>query len=449
MPSDEAPIPETPADPQPDPWASPQGDPAISLTVVDGATLPTVTDDAVPSVVVDGATLPTVTEDAVPPTVIEDAIPSAVAESADSATVADGVPLPIGPGAAPRPEDAIPAPTVTLDKPIAPDAPAGFAQPVAPVPPGWSSPAAATAASAPHDPWAAPADIPAPSTSAPSSSSVHDRMTVVSMPGVDASGPVPADSGGPTSPQAAATTQPWAGPGAFAPPGGWPPAGASIPAPNPFAPPAPDAPSTPHASYPPPAAGAPYAAPGAAVPPPPISPEGPGQVPYGYPQYPAYQGAHAYPGVGYPAPDAGYPGVGHPAPGAGYAWPVMAAPPSNGMGIAAMVLGICAAALFCLWPLAILLGIMAVIFGSIGRVKARRGEATNPGHALAGIICGVVGILLGIGFIVLIIVAPGSDDYDSDPDPFDDGYSTSLSLTLPAGADGAASVTDAMPRRTH
>ncbi|MDX3548916.1 DUF4190 domain-containing protein [Streptomyces europaeiscabiei] len=449
MPSDEAPIPETPADPQPDPWASPQGDAATSLTVVDGATLPTVTEDAIPSVVVDGATLPTVTEGAVRPTVIEDAIPSTVTEGTDFPTVADGVPLPIGPGAAPRPEDAIPAPTVTLDKPVAPDASAGSAEPVAPVPPGWSSPAAATAASAPRDPWAAPADTPAPSTPAPSSSSVHDRMTVVSMPGVDGSGPVSADSGGPASPQAPAAPQPWAGPGAFAPPGGRPAAGSTTPAPNPFAPPAPNAPGTPHASYPPPAVGAPYAAQGAAVPPPPLSPEGPGQVPYGYPQYPAYPGAHAHPGAGYPAPNAGYLGAGHPAPGAGYAWPVMAPPPSNGMGIAAMVLGICAAALFCLWPLAILLGIMAVIFGSIGRVKARRGEATNPGHALAGIICGVVGILLGIGFIVLIIVAPGSDGYDSDPDPFDDGYSTSLSLTLPAGADDVASVTDAMPRGTH
>jgi hypothetical protein len=106
----------------------------------------------------------------------------------------------------------------------------------------------------------------------------------------------------------------------------------------------------------------------------------------------------------------------------------MASPPSNGTGMAAMVLGICAAALFCLWPLAILLGIMAVIFGSIGRVKARRGEATNPGHALAGIICGAVGILLGIGILVLLVVVPGSGDFDPDPAPVDDGYATSLSL---------------------
>ncbi|WP_234386879.1 DUF4190 domain-containing protein, partial [Streptomyces scabiei] len=170
----------------------------------------------------------------------------------------------------------------------------------------------------------------------------------------------------------------------------------------------------PSLSYPPPAAGVPYAP----VPPPPLAPDGPGQTPYGYAQYPAaYPSGHTHPGFG------------HPAPGAGYPWPAMAPPPSNGMGITAMVLGICAAALFCLWPLAILLGIMAVIFGSIGRVKARRGEATNPGHALAGIICGAVGILLGIGIIVLLIVVPGSGDFDPGPAPVDDGCSTSLSLS--------------------
>jgi hypothetical protein len=196
-----------------------------------------------------------------------------------------------------------------------------------------------------------------------------------------------------------------------------PPAGAQAPTPgsgNPFAPPAADA------AFPPPAGGAPFAAPapnapyaqqpihgspGAPVPPPPISPDGPWQVPYGYPLHP-----------------------GHHAPG--YGWPGLKPPPSNGLGIAALVLGICAAVLFCLWPVAIVGGVLAVIFGFIGRAKARRGEATNPGHALAGLICGAIGVLLGVGFIVLLIMASDSSPDGSDTDPFDDGYSTSLSLVL-------------------
>jgi uncharacterized membrane protein len=95
------------------------------------------------------------------------------------------------------------------------------------------------------------------------------------------------------------------------------------------------------------------------------------------------------------------------------------------MGTAALVLGIIAAVLFCAWPLAIVLGVLAVIFGLIGRAKARRGEATNPGQALAGVICGAVGIGLAIALFVFIVIVSGDDETD---DPFgdDDGFSTSL-----------------------
>ncbi|WP_328422848.1 DUF4190 domain-containing protein [Streptomyces sp. NBC_00443] len=77
--------------------------------------------------------------------------------------------------------------------------------------------------------------------------------------------------------------------------------------------------------------------------------------------------------------------------------------PSNGMGTAALVLGIISAAIFCLWPLAIVMGVLALIFGSIGRGKARRGEATNPGQALAGMICGAAGLVLGLGMLAVLI----------------------------------------------
>ncbi|MBD0424141.1 DUF4190 domain-containing protein [Streptomyces sp. TRM S81-3] len=189
--------------------------------------------------------------------------------------------------------------------------------------------------------------------------------------------------------------------GPFAPPAG--PSPASGPA-NPFAAPGPTAsagaPENPFAApgadasaagpagpFAPPAAAAPHARDQAAVPPPPIAPDGPGQVPYGYP------GGYGHPGqAGYGGPQ-GY-----------YGWPGMGPMPSNGPGTAGLVLGILAAVVFCLWPLAIILGILGVVFGAVGRGKARRGEATNPGQALAGIICGAAGIVLGVGFGVLVIV---------------------------------------------
>ncbi|MGH4035375.1 DUF4190 domain-containing protein [Actinomycetota bacterium Odt1-20B] len=151
---------------------------------------------------------------------------------------------------------------------------------------------------------------------------------------------------------------------------------------------------------------------GEPVPPPPLSPDGPGQMPYGYPGYPAYPGQQMQPGQ------------------PGYGWPGMAmAAPSNGLGIAGLVLGIISAVGFCLWPIAIVLGILAVIFGAIGRGRWRRGEATNGGQALAGLICGIVGILLGVGMLVLTIVGALAEDDDpsfSDSDSDDGGYSATL-----------------------
>lgn len=73
------------------------------------------------------------------------------------------------------------------------------------------------------------------------------------------------------------------------------------------------------------------------------------------------------------------------------------------MGTAALVLGIIAVVVFCLWPIAVVLGVLAVIFGVISRGKARHGESTNPGQALAGIICGAVGIVLGAVMIAATI----------------------------------------------
>ncbi|MDI3420814.1 DUF4190 domain-containing protein [Streptomyces luteolus] len=206
-----------------------------------------------------------------------------------------------------------------------------------------------------RDPWAPPAD------GAGRGGSVHDQNTVASMPGAGQDGtPVP-----PTAP-----ADPWQSPAAQ--------------------------PTAPGYGYP---------AGGDAVPPPPVSPDGP-----------AAQAAlpYAAPGAGQP----GYPGYPGYSGSAGYGWSQMPVQPSNGMGVTSLVLGIIAAAIFCFWPLAIILGILAIIFGAIGRGKAARGEATNPGQALAGLICGIVGVVLGVVFLVVVIVAAANDSSD-DPYPYD------------------------------
>ncbi|MFD5571937.1 hypothetical protein [Streptomyces cadmiisoli] len=234
------------------------------------------------------------------------------------------------------------------------------------------------------DPWAPPANGATGGPGAtlawsgpdtPGLPSVHDQRTVTSLPSADGTaGQGPQGWAAPAAPSTGAPHQGWAAPGPT------------------------DGASGAPAAFPPPAqAGIPFGAgvpaPGdSAVPPPPIAPDGPGPMQYGYP------GGYGYPGQGaYPGP--------HPqgAPGY-YGWPGATQMPSNGLGTAGLVVGIVAAAGFCLWPVAIVLGILGIVFGAIGRAKANRGEATNPGQALAGIICGTAGLLLGIGFGILVTV---------------------------------------------
>jgi hypothetical protein len=89
------------------------------------------------------------------------------------------------------------------------------------------------------------------------------------------------------------------------------------------------------------------------------------------------------------------------------------------MGITAMVLGIIATVLFCFYGLGIILGMLALIFGLIGRGRARRGEATNGGMALAGIILGVIGTLISAVFLGFVIWAIANGEFEpSDNDPW-------------------------------
>ncbi|MEU6772084.1 DUF4190 domain-containing protein [Streptomyces sp. NPDC046759] len=129
-----------------------------------------------------------------------------------------------------------------------------------------------------------------------------------------------------------------------------------------------------------------------------FGPPAPQQAPgYGYPQQSGPGYGHAQPGTSYPAvPTGAYPQA------PGYAMPMQ---PSNGMGTTGLVLGIigvvCSLTFF-LWFFGIVLGILGIIFGAVGRGKANRGEATNKGAATAGLVCGIVAtvILPVLGFVI-------------------------------------------------
>jgi hypothetical protein len=71
----------------------------------------------------------------------------------------------------------------------------------------------------------------------------------------------------------------------------------------------------------------------------------------------------------------------------------MARRPGNGMAIAALVLGIVSLALFCVLYVSLPCGILAIVFGIVGRSRARAG-ASGGGMATAGLVCGVIGVAL-------------------------------------------------------
>lgn len=73
-------------------------------------------------------------------------------------------------------------------------------------------------------------------------------------------------------------------------------------------------------------------------------------------------------------------------------------PQSNGLAIAALVLGICSVALS--FAFGGLLGVLGLIFGIIALKKNQ-----SKGMALTGIITGAVGILIGLIFLVIFSIA--------------------------------------------
>lgn len=132
----------------------------------------------------------------------------------------------------------------------------------------------------------------------------------------------------------------------------------------------------------------------------------PEQQPGEVPRYPGPDQQYPGPDQQYSGPDQQYPPP-PPLPpeayptysgGQGYDYGGYGAPPvrrRNGMGTAALVLGIVG---FLIGPASIL----AIIFGRIGLTRVARGEATNRGVAQAGFVLGIVTLLLWILGLILI-----------------------------------------------
>jgi hypothetical protein len=70
------------------------------------------------------------------------------------------------------------------------------------------------------------------------------------------------------------------------------------------------------------------------------------------------------------------------------------------MGIAALVVGI-AALLFSIlfFPLGLLLGVVGIALAIAARRRAQRGQATNGGLAIAGLVLSVLALLISIAIL--------------------------------------------------
>ncbi|WP_310727193.1 DUF4190 domain-containing protein [Streptomyces sp. N2A] len=80
----------------------------------------------------------------------------------------------------------------------------------------------------------------------------------------------------------------------------------------------------------------------------------------------------------------------------------------NGLGVAALILGIIGALsgipMILFW-LAGPLGILALIFGLVGMSRAKKGQATNKGVAITGTILGALAIILAVVGVIVTLMA--------------------------------------------
>ncbi|MFH8403638.1 DUF4190 domain-containing protein [Streptomyces sp. NPDC018019] len=127
----------------------------------------------------------------------------------------------------------------------------------------------------------------------------------------------------------------------------------------------------------------------------------------------------------------------------------------NGLGVAALVLGLIGALsglIPLLFWLAGLLGLLALIFGLVGRGRAKRGQATNKGMATAGAVFGAIALILSVVGVVITVTAVNDavqevnkslEDAEAKPKDGQDGasaknykagatavYSTGLNVTV-------------------
>ncbi|WP_405779241.1 DUF4190 domain-containing protein [Streptomyces sp. NBC_00859] len=99
--------------------------------------------------------------------------------------------------------------------------------------------------------------------------------------------------------------------------------------------------------------------------------------------------------------------------------------PSNGVAVAALVLGILAVVFF--WTVigGILLGLIGLILGIVGIRKARAGRAPRRAMAIIGTVLSALGIIGGAGILIAGVSILNSDSFKSYSDCVQHAHSQS------------------------
>ena len=85
--------------------------------------------------------------------------------------------------------------------------------------------------------------------------------------------------------------------------------------------------------------------------------------------------------------------------------PASPARPRNGLGVAALVIGVAslvAGISFVLFPLALAGGLAGLILGIIALTRGRNRGATNTGQAIAGVVCCALALIIAIDLSISV-----------------------------------------------
>jgi len=134
--------------------------------------------------------------------------------------------------------------------------------------------------------------------------------------------------------------------------------------------------------------------------------------PYGQPPPPGQPYPQQQPGQPYGDPYAQQPVPGQPYPAGGYGMPGQQK--NNNLGLIGMIVGIASLVLALCCPLlGIPAGIAGAVLGFLGKNKVDQGLADNRGQAMAGLICGAIGVVLSIANSILGVLMDFGSGFNS------------------------------------